>query len=150
MPQALIPLRAYLQTRKGHSHGMAFIASPSLALCPPKRPAGPRVFAGRAGWGKTAFGWGYGFKLPLPIKDMGEVWACDFAPANVEERRPVPRLVGRRQGKGFGDRGYGSQARFENLFAHGGPLITTLRNDMKNKLLPLLDQVFLRQRSFKP
>jgi hypothetical protein len=147
MQHALIPLCAYLQTRKGHSEGIAFIDSTLLAVCHPKRSAGHRVFAGLAGWGKNAFGWCYGFKLHLLINDMGEVLACYLTPANVDDRRPVPRLVGRLQGKVFGDRGYISQALFENLFAHGGQLITTLRKDMKNKLLPLMDKLLLRKRS---
>jgi hypothetical protein len=147
MQHALIPLCAYLQTRKGHSEGIAFIDSTLLAVCHPKRSAGHRVFAGLAGWGKNAFGWCYGFKLHLLINDMGEVLACYLTAANVDDRRPVPRLVGRLQGKVFGDRGYISQALFENLFAHGGQLITTLRKDMKNKLLPLMDKLLLRKRS---
>jgi hypothetical protein len=40
-----------------------------------------------------------------------------------------------------------SQALFADLFAHGVQLITKLRKDMKNKLLPLLDRLLLRTRS---
>jgi hypothetical protein len=145
--QALVPRCAYLQTRKGHSQGSAFIGSTLLAVCHPKRSAGHRVFAGLAGWGKNAFGWCYGFKLHLLINDMGEVLACYLTPANVDDRRPVPRLVRRRQGKVFGDRGSSSQALFENLFAHGVQLITTLRKDMQNNLLPLIDKLLLRKRA---
>jgi hypothetical protein len=54
---ALVPLCAYRQPRKGHSRGLAFMDSPSLAVCHPKRPARPRVFAGLAGWGENASGW---------------------------------------------------------------------------------------------
>jgi hypothetical protein len=147
MQHALIPLCAYLQTRKGHSHGIAFIDSTFLAVCHPKRAAGHRVVAGLAGWGKNALGWCYGFKLHLLIKDLGEVLACYLTPANVDDRRPVPRLVRGLRGKIFGDRGYISQALFETLFAHGVQLITKLRKDMKNKLLPLLDKLLPRKRS---
>jgi hypothetical protein len=147
LQEALIPPCAYLQTRKGHSQGIAFIDSTLLAVCHPKRSAGHRVFAGLAGWGKKAFGWCYGFKLHLLINDMGEVLACYLTPANVDDRRPVPRLVRRLQGKVFGDRGYISQALFENLLAHGVQLIPKLRKDMKNKLLPLMDKLLLRKRS---
>jgi hypothetical protein len=145
--QALIPLCAYLQTRKGHSQGIAFIDSTFLAVCHPQRSAGHRVFAGLAGWGKNALGWCYGFKLHLLINDLGEVLACYLTPANVDDRRPVPRLVKGLRGKIFGDRGYISQALFETLFAHGVQLITKLRKDMKNKLLPLLDKLLLRKRA---
>ena len=57
MQQALVPLCAYLQTRKGQSEGSAFMDSTLLAVCHPQRSAGHRVFAGLAGWGKNAFGW---------------------------------------------------------------------------------------------
>lgn len=147
MQQALIPLCAYLQTRKGRSQGIAFIDSTFLAVCHPQRSAGHRVFAGLAGWGKNALGWCYGFKLHLLINDLGEVLACYLTPANVDDRRPVPRLVKGLRGKIFGDRGYISQALFETLFAHGVQLITKLRKDMKNKLLPLLDKLLLRKRA---
>ena len=43
--------------------------------------------------------------------------------------------------------GYISQVLFSSLFAQGAQLITKLRKDMKNKLLPLLDKLLLRKRS---
>jgi hypothetical protein len=147
MQQALIPLCAYLQTRKGHSQGIAFIDSTFLAVCHPQRSSGHHVFAGLAGWGKNALGWRYGFKLHLLINDVGEVLACRLTPANVDDRRPVPALVKGLQGKVFGDCGYISQALFADLLADGVHLITKLRKDMKNKLLPLWDKLLLRKRS---
>ena len=46
MAAALVPLCAYLQTRKGKSEGVAFIDSTLLAVCHPKRSARHKVFAG--------------------------------------------------------------------------------------------------------
>jgi hypothetical protein len=46
MPEALVPLCAYLQTRKGRSAGVAFIDSTLLAVCHPKRSRRHRVFLG--------------------------------------------------------------------------------------------------------
>lgn len=147
MQEAIVPLCAYLQTRKGHSQGVAFIDSTLLAVCHPKRSGRHKVFAGLAHWGRNSLGWCYGFKLHLLINDVGELLACRLTPANVDDRRPVPRLVAGVSGKVFGDRGYISQALFAQLFAQGIQLITKLRKDMKNKLLPLLDKVLLRKRS---
>jgi hypothetical protein len=48
MPAALIPLCAYLQTRKGESRGVAFIDSTLLAVCHRKRSGRHKVFAGLA------------------------------------------------------------------------------------------------------
>lgn len=147
MPEASVPLCAYLQTRKGRSEGVAFIDSTLLAVCHPKRSGRHRVFAGLARWGRNSLGWCYGFKLHLVINDIGELLACRSTVANVDDRVPVPALVAKVKGKVFGDRGYISQALFETLFPQGVQLITKLRKDMKNKLLPMMDKLLLRERS---
>jgi hypothetical protein len=144
---ALIPLCAYLQTRKGKSQGVAFIDSTLLAVCHPRRSSRHKVFAGLARWGRNSFGWCYGFKLHLLLNDVGELLACRLTAANGDDRKPVPQLVKAVQGKVCGDRGYMSQALFADLFAHGVQLITKLRKDMKNTLLPILDKLLLRKRS---
>ena len=72
MPEALVPLCAYLQTRKGRSEGVAFIDSTLLAVCHPKRSGRHKVFANLAHWGRKSMGWCYGFKLHLLINDVGE------------------------------------------------------------------------------
>lgn len=147
MPQTLVPLCAYLQTRKGRSEGVAFIDSTLLSVCHPKRSGRHKVFAGLARWGRNSLGWCYGFKLHLLINDVGELLACRLTVANVDDRVPVPALVAKVHGKVFGDRGYISQALFDTLLAQGVQLITKLRKDMKNKLLPMMDQLLLRKRS---
>jgi Transposase DDE domain len=68
-----------------------------------------------------------------------------WSAANVDDR--VPALVARMTGKVFGDRGYISHGLFARLFAQGGQLITQLRKNMKNKLLPLRDTLLLRKRA---
>ncbi len=65
----------------------------------------------------------------------------------MDDRVPVPALVKHLYGKVFGDRGYISRALFEELFTQGIQLITKLRKDMKNKLMPLFDKFLLRNRS---
>ncbi len=147
MPEALIPLCAYFQTRKGRSEGVAFIDSTLLSVCHPKRSGRHTVFAGLAHWGRNSLGWRYGFKLHLLINDVGELLACRLTVANVDDRVPVPALVAKMQGKVFGDRGYISQALFDSLFAQGVQLIPKLRKDKKNKLLPIMDKLLLRKRS---
>jgi DDE family transposase len=47
----------------------------------------------------------------------------------------------------FGDRGYISQRLFEQLWEQDVQLITKLRKNMKNRLLPLFDKRLLRKRS---
>jgi len=50
------------------------------------------------------------------------------------------------QGKLFGDRGYISQELFFKLWKNSIHLITGIRKNMKNHLMPLLDKILLRKR----
>ena len=92
-------------------------------------------------------GWFYGFKLHLIVNDQGELLAFRFTPGNTDDREPVPEMVKDLFGKLFGDKGYISQKLFDLLFADGVQLITRLRRNMKNKLMPVFDKVMLRKRA---
>lgn len=92
-------------------------------------------------------GWFYGFKLHLIVDDRGGILAFYLSPGNVHDRQPVPRLARNLWGKLFGDKGYISQPLFEQLFAQGVQLITPLRKNMRNRLMPLLDKLLARKRS---
>lgn len=73
--------------------------------------------------------------------------AFKLTAGNVDDRKPVPDLVKHLVGKLFGDRGYISQGLFEQLLEKGLQLVTRLRSNMKNKLMPLIDKILLRKRS---
>lgn len=92
-------------------------------------------------------GWFYGFKLHLAVTDRGELLACCLTPGNVDDRQPVPSMVKRLRGKLFGDRGYISAPLAALLFEQGLQLITRLRKNMKNQLMPLSDKLLLRKRA---
>ena len=92
-------------------------------------------------------GWFYGFKLHLVVNDRGELLAFRITPGNVDDREPVPTLTKGLVGKLFGDRGYIAQKLFEILWEQGLQLITRLRKNMHNKLMPLVDKLLLRKRS---
>ena len=62
-------------------------------------------------------------------------------------RKPVPDLIKNLVGKLFGDKGYISQKLFEKLFENGLQLVTRLKKNMKNKLMPVIDKILLRKRS---
>ena len=148
MPSVLIPLTVYLHTRLGKCTGISFIDSTALAVCHNARIGQHRVFALDAARGKTSVGWFYGFKLHLVVNDRGELLAFCLTRGNVDDRRPVPRLVKRLFGKLFGDRGYISQDLAEQLFVRQGlHLITKLRTNMRDRLLPLADKLLLRKRA---
>ena len=148
MPSVLVPLAVYLHTQLGACSGISFIDSTALAVCHTARIGQHRVFALDARRGKTSVGWFYGFKLHLVVNDRGELLAFCLTRGNVDDRRPVPRLVRRLFGKLFGDRGYISQALAEDLLLlHGVHLITKLRSNMRNRLLHVADKLLLRKRA---
>lgn len=92
-------------------------------------------------------GWFFGFKLHLVVNDVGELLGIQLTEGNVDERQPVAAMTKRLTGKLYGDKGYISQELFEKLFARGLQVVTTLRRNMKRKLLPLWDKLMLRKRS---
>jgi len=147
VPRTLIPLSAYLKSRFGHCTGIGFIDSTKLQVCHNKRISRNKVFRGLAKIGKTTMGWFFGFKLHLVINDSGELLAVAVTPGNIDDRVPVPNLTRDLIGKVFGDKGYISPALFEKLFSKGLQLITNIRSNMKNHLLPLWDKILLRKRS---
>ena len=96
--------------------------------------------------GKSSMGWFYGFKLHLIVNDQGELLAVQLTPGNIDDRKPVPQMTKKLWGKLVGDRGYLSQALFEQLFARGLQLITPIRKNMKNRLVVLEDKLLTRKR----
>jgi hypothetical protein len=147
MPSALVPLCAYLQTRKGQCSGISFVDSTSLKVCHNRRIHSHKVFAGCAKRGKTSVDWFYGFKLHLVINDCGELLNVRLTSGNVDDRRPVPGLIKGLSGKLFGDKGYISQTLFETLYEDGVQLVTKLKTNMKNRLVSMFDRIMLRKRA---
>lgn len=147
MPRLVVPLSCYLQSRFGTQTGIAFVDSTPIRVCGNKRIERNRVFASVAARGCSTMGWFFGFKLHLIVNEIGELLGVQLTPGNVDDRKPVPGLTKRLMGKLYGDKGYISQKLFEELFDRGLQLITTLRKNMKPKLLPLWDKLMLRKRS---
>jgi len=147
-PSALLPLLAYLRTCLGTCTGVSFLDATALAVCDPHRISQHKVFAGWAQRGKTSTGWFFGFKLHLLVNDRGELLNFALSPGNTDDRRPVRTLVKRLFGKIFADKGYISQPLFQQLWeTFGLQLITKLRANMKNRLVPLADKLLLRKRA---
>ena len=146
-PSVLVLLAAFLHSRFGNCSGVSFVDATSIAVCHNRRINANKVFRGVAKRGKTSVGWFYGFKVHLVINDCGELLGAVITPGNVDDRKPVPKLSQRLFGKLFGDRGYISQELFNLLYEQGVQLITKLKKNMKNKLMPVLDKLLLRKRA---
>lgn len=138
-----IPLFAYLLHRRGLVTGISFIDSTSITVCHNKRISRNKVFKRLAKRGR----WFYGFKLHLIINDRGEILAFQLTPGNVSDVSMVETLSKGLFGKLFGDKGYISIKIAERLLEQGLELFTSIRCNMKQKLMSLQDKILLRKRS---
>jgi hypothetical protein len=148
MPRALGPLSAYLKSLYGKCSGISFIDSTILAVCDNHRIHNNKVFEDVAKRGKGSLGWFYGLKLHLVVNDRGEILSCQVTAGNVDDRKPVLKLCKVLFGKLIADRGYISQTLLEQLLeTFDVQLITRIKSNMKNRLMPLVDKLLLRKRA---
>lgn len=148
IPSTLIPLCAYLRSRFGSCSGISFMDSTSLRVCHNKRIRQHKVFQNLAARGKTSVDWFFGFKLHLVVNDKGELLNFQVTPGNIDDRKPVPRLLQYLFGKVYADKGYISLKLAKDLVDRVGiQLITKLKRNMKQRLMPLSDRLLLRKRA---
>lgn len=105
---------------------------------------------GLARGGKCSMGWFFGFNLHLVINDKWEILNFMFTPGNVDDRESLKqgRFIQNIKGKLCADKGYIEQTLFENLFLNGIPLITKVKNRMKNSLISMAgNKILLRKRA---
>ena len=133
----------------GECSGISFIDSTCVPVCHNKRINRNKVFKGYAERGKSTMGWFYGFKLHLICNERGEILNFILTRGNVDDRdeRVFNRLGDNIIGKLYADKGYISQGLFDRLFYNDIHIVTGLRSNMKNKLMPLYDKIMLRKRS---
>ena len=147
MPNVLTVCLYYLRSRQGEVTGISFVDSTAIPVCHPKRISRNKVFKETAKLSKSSMGWFFGFKLHLIINDCGEILSCNITPGNVDDRQNMPSMTQGISGKMFADKGYIKKELFEQLLSRGLQLITPLKSNMKNKLIPMNDQISLRKRS---
>lgn len=147
--RVFFPLMFFLNLQAfGRCTGITFVDSTMIPVCHNLRRYANRVFKGIATAGKGTMGWCHGFKLHLACNDRGEIIAFVLTGANVSDKDPkvFEVLAKRLYGKLFADKGYISQKLFNSLFEDGIQLVTGLRVNMKNKLMPFYDRMMLRKR----
>lgn len=148
IPSTLIPLCAYLRSCFGSCSGISFLDSTSLKVCHNRRIQQHKVFQNLAARGKTSVDWFFGFKLHLVVNDQGELLNVVLTPGNTDDRTPVLKLLQQLFGKVFADKGYVSQKLGQQLLESAGiQLITKLKRNMKQRLMPLSERLMLRKRS---
>ena len=133
----------------GRCTGISFIDSTCIPVSHNKRITRNKVFRDYEERGKSTMGWYFGFKLHLICNERGELLNFMLTKANVDDRNTdvFNRLSDNVFGKLFADKGYISHGLFERLFNDGIEIVTGLKCNMKNKLMPLYDKILLRKRS---
>lgn len=148
--RVLMPLAAFMKSRRtGVCTGISFVDSTTIVVCHSRRIHQHKVFQGLAQRGKSSTGWFYGFKLHLIVNELGDILEFVFTPGNVDDRNEklMSRLTKRLFGKLIGDKGYLSKKLFEQLWDRGVQLITKIKKNMKNVLMPMIDKLLLRKRA---
>jgi len=117
-----------------------------LCVCENIRIPRHKVFKELAQRGKTSIGWFYGFKLHLVINHLGELMAVHITAGNIDDRKPVSRMVKTLKGKLSGDKGYIKKELVKELFGQGPEFIITIKKNMKQNL-SASDRILLRKRA---
>ena len=145
-----VPLVAFLQLKRlVKSDEITFIDSTKIKVCHNKRIKANRTFKGIGEIGKSTMGWFFGFKLHISINEKGELTGASISKGNVDDRdeNVLDSVLKNVSGKLYADKGYISKKLFENLYKKGITLVTNVRKNMKNRLLPIIDKLLLRKRS---
>ena len=129
--------------------GISYIDSFALKVSHNRRIYSHKVFKGMAQRGKTSVDWFYGFKVHIVVNHLGEVVNFAITPGNMADNNSIllEHLMQDLFGKVFGDRGYIiNKELYQKLYDLGVQLITKIRKNMKNILMPMTDKLLLRKR----
>jgi hypothetical protein len=146
MPRLFAPLMVLLHSLSGEETGIYFADSSKLAVCHNRRIHRHKVFDGLAARGKTSMGWFFGLKLHFVINHKGEIMALKITPGNTADSAVLGDMTRHLTGKAFADKGYIGKELFKKLWQRGLQLITGIRRNMKNYLMPMADKIMLRKR----
>jgi transposase len=135
-----------MQSRCVKGNGIGFIDSTSLRVCENIRIPRHKTFKETSGRGKSSTGWCYGFKLHLLVDDCGNILSFHITRGNIDDRTPVSSMLKNVVGKVFGDRGYISKKLTELIACDDVELITTVKKNMKPRVLKAFDKLLLRKR----
>jgi hypothetical protein len=146
MPRLFVRLMVLLHSLSGAQTGVSFADSSKLAVCHNRRIDRHRVFDGLAARGKTSMGWFYGLKRHFVINHKGQIMALKITPGNTADSSVLEAIAKHLSGKLYADTGYISRKLFNKLWQRGLHLITGIRQNMRNYLMPLADKLMLRKR----
>jgi len=90
--------------------------------------------------------WFFGFQPHLLMNHKGQAMAFKARAGHTDDGQPLEALTAALRGKVFADQGYLSQWLLVRLWQRGLHLVTSVRRNRTNDLLPLLDKALLRKR----
>jgi IS5 family transposase len=146
MPRLFVPLMVLLHSLSGEQTGVYFADSTKLAVCHNRRIHRHKVFDGLAACGKTSMGWFFGLKLHFVINHKGQIMALKITPGNTADSTVLDEITQLLAGKIYADKGYIGHELFSTLWQRGLHLITGIRRNRRNYLMPLADKLMLRKR----
>ena len=91
-------------------------------------------------------GWFYGLKLHFVINHKGQIMALKITPGNTADSTVLDAMTRHIAGKLYADKGYIGRKLFHKLWRRGLHLITSIRRNIRNYLMPLADKIMLRKR----
>lgn len=127
--------------------GIYFVDSKRIEVCHVKREKQNCVFKNIATKGKSSMGWFYGIKVHIVINNIGQIVNFAFSQGNIADNNAdvLKYLFSRLTGKCVGDKGYLTKL-FDAFLSDGLQLITKIKKNMKNVLMPMIDKILLRKR----
>ncbi|WP_375327175.1 IS982 family transposase [Candidatus Tisiphia endosymbiont of Nemotelus uliginosus] len=148
IPSLFIPLIVMMHYLSGNKTGIYYVDSTYLAVCKNIRITSHKTFAGLAARGHSSIDYFYGFKLHMIINNQSEIIAIKITQGNVDDRKAFEAMVVSKGliGKCYGDKGYLSKELFCRLYHRGLVLITGIKKNMQNYLMPIIDKIMLRKR----
>ena len=143
----LLHLFTQFRCQSAERTGIYFIDSKKLPVCDNRRIKNHKVFNDLAERGHTSTGWFYGLKIHLVVNNLGQCVNFRFSSGNVHDANPdiLRHMLKDLNGNCYGDKGYLSKI-FEELLQNGIKLVTKIRKNMKNKLMPLKEKYQLFKR----
>ncbi len=137
-----------VQTLLSQRTGTYFIDSKKLPVCHNKRIHNNKVFTDFAARGKSSTGWYYGLKIHLVINQLGEIVTFELTPANVSDNNEdlLKKMLDGMHGTCYGDKGYLSKL-FAYFYEKGLKIVTKIRSNMKNILVPINEKFNLKKRA---
>jgi len=148
IPSLFLPIVIMMHYLSGKRTGTYYVDSTHFSVCKNIRISSHKTFDGLAARSHSSIDWFYGFKLHMIINDKSEIVAIKITKGNVDDRKAFEEMTIKKglKGKCYADKGYISKDLFARLYNRGLMLITGIKRNMKNHLIPILDKIFHRKR----